>query len=144
MHSILQFTRRPDVTFYANGRIDITSRVAKAIGLHDGDVIDILEEIHGEYFIYIRHHADRVCGNHEATVHATKAGSRNFRCYSSRMCHYILSMHGINGKGAILRAPAGRTINSDVYGPMMALVTRLNLESVSNPQPPLADQNNTT
>ena len=126
MHSILQMTRRPDVTLYSSGRIDITSRVAKVIDLHEGDVIDIAED-EGEYWIYIRQHADSVVGFHEATVKSSKAGSRNFRCYSARLCQYMLSVHGISGKGVTLRVPTGRTIQHSKYGTMMALVTRLNI-----------------
>ncbi len=130
MHSILQFTRRPDVTLYATGRIDITSRVAKTIGIKDGDVIDIAES-NGEYWIYIRQHAESVVGAHEATVRSSKKGSRNLRCYSKRLCQYMLAVHGICGKGASLRVPAGRTIQHQQYGTMMALVTRLNI--IKNP-----------
>lgn len=128
MHSIVQYTRRPDVSFYSSGRIDITSRVARAIGIADGDVISIAES-DGEYYIYCAKHADAVVGSHQGTVHPTKQHSRNFRCYSSQICHILLTAHGITGRGQSLRVPAGRVIQHPQFGTMMSLVTMFSINS---------------
>ena len=42
VRSILGNTRRADISFYSSGKIDITSRIANALGMVDGDVIDVL------------------------------------------------------------------------------------------------------
>ena len=45
-------TRRPDITFYRNGRIDITASVAERLSLRAGDVIDIARGKE-EYYLYV-------------------------------------------------------------------------------------------
>ena len=94
MKSILTRTRRHDLTFYRNGRIDITSRVAKMLGLTAGDVIDIA--IEGmEYYLYVAHNGTDITGRHEAQLYATNHGKvcRNLRCSSKRLTRAVLAMH---------------------------------------------------
>ncbi len=50
--SILGNTRRADISFYSSGKIDITSRIANALGMVDGDVIDIMMW-KGEFYLYV-------------------------------------------------------------------------------------------
>ena len=90
--TVLGNTRRPDVTFYTNGRIDITARAARLLNLHDGDVIDIAS-IDGECYLYVKHLGSDVTGRHQAAVHATKRGSRNYRCHSIKLAAFVLSRH---------------------------------------------------
>ena len=40
-HSILGNTRRADISFWTSGKIDIASRVVRALRMEPGDVIDI-------------------------------------------------------------------------------------------------------
>lgn len=86
-------TRRADITFYKSGRIDITSRIAKQIGLRDGDVIDIGYE-NGEYFLYCAAKAENLIGRHEAQCHSTHKGrlhpSNNLRANSKRITDVML------------------------------------------------------
>ena len=42
--SILGNTRRSDISFSPNGKIDISSRIVKALGMEKGDVIDMMVE----------------------------------------------------------------------------------------------------
>lgn len=89
MRTILDITRRHDVTFFPSGKIDITARVARIMELQRGDVIDIA--IDGdEYYLFVRHRAQNVVGCHQATVWPTKERSHNFRCYSRRLCNAML------------------------------------------------------
>lgn len=125
MQPITNFTRRPDISFYPNGRIDISARIARAINLKDGDVIDIA--IHGtERYIYVRLRANNVNGRHISTVHVTKRGSRNFRCYSRQLCQAMLS--NAPDCHLPLRVPAGQVIQHEQYGTMMAIIFKFNIK----------------
>lgn len=88
-------TRRADLTFYRSGRINITSRIAKALGLRDGDVIDIGYE-RGEYYLYCAAKADTLVGRHEAQCHSTHKGrlhpSNNLCCHSKRITDAMLKV----------------------------------------------------
>ena len=77
MQSILGNTRKTDITFRADGRIDIAARVASLLSLHKGDVIDVLDG-GGELYLYVKLHAPTV-GRHEAACFPTHARSRHFR-----------------------------------------------------------------
>ena len=98
MESILgSRTRRADITFYRNGKIDITSRLTKLLDLGDGDVIDIAFD-RGEYYIYRMRKAEELVGRHEAQCHVTHRGklrpSKNLRAYSKKICTAILRASG--------------------------------------------------
>ena len=97
MTSLLPNSRRPDVIFHPNGRIDITARIAKVLQLQNGDVIDVAVS-YEEYLLYVRLRATKCVGRHEATVHPTNKGkhrNNNFRAYSQRLCKSIRSI--LNG-----------------------------------------------
>ena len=96
MTSVLGNTRRHDIAFHPNGRIDITARVAKAMGLEAGDVIDIVTG-NGECYLRIKHRAANVVGRHEAQVYPTSRSVRkchNLRCHSKRLTDAVLKMCG--------------------------------------------------
>ena len=86
-------SRRPDITFHANGRIDITARISRWLGVEDGDVIDIIHD-NGEYFLTIREKHDDIMGKHEAQCWASNKQGRNYRAYSSKLCNAIIKMTG--------------------------------------------------
>ena len=106
-------TRRPDITFYRNGRIDITARIANIIGLRAGDVIDIGRE-RGELYLYRLHKYETLIGRHEAQCMSTHKGrlhpSRNLRAFSKRLTDCILNM---TTKGEIARIWCGSTTTFD-------------------------------
>lgn len=91
MTSLLDKSRRTDIRFNPNGRIDITAHIAKSLQLQSGDVIDIAH-YNGEYYLYVRYRAKQYFGRHEATAYPTKIGlhrSNNFRAYSKQLCDSI-------------------------------------------------------
>lgn len=90
VRSILGNTRRADISFYSSGKIDITSRITNALGIVDGDVIDIMMS-KGEYYLYVSVHASDICGRHEAQCYPSKRGGRHFRAWCRRLCSVILS-----------------------------------------------------
>lgn len=123
MTSILEQTRRPDVTFYPSGRIDIVARIAKLLDIHHGDVIDIA--VNGcEYQLYVKFRGG--CGNHEATVRSSKNNGRNLRCYSKRLCDAMMRTQNSDFND-VLRLPAGECIANEHYGRMVTLITKMNI-----------------
>lgn len=85
MTSLLGNTRKPDVSFYRNGRIDISARVVKALGIERGDVIDVVTD-GDEYLLYVVHKGKDVSGAHEAQCYPSNIRrTHNFRCHSKRL-----------------------------------------------------------
>ena len=94
--SLLDSSRRSDVTFHSTGRIDISSHASREIGLEAGDVIDVLTD--GRYYyLCVRHRAADVVGRHEARVWAVNRNGlrrHHFRCWSRRLCLAVLDVTG--------------------------------------------------
>jgi len=115
MTSLLPNSRRPDVIFHPNGRIDITARIAKVLQLQNGDVIDVAVS-YDEYLLYVRLRAAECVGRYEATVHPTNKGkhdSNNFRAYSHRLYTSIKQVSRVSDNRPI-RLPAGSAV---ILGP---------------------------
>lgn len=93
MKSVLGNTRRSDITFHKSGRIDISSRVAKLLGLSRGDVIDVSEH-EGEYYLYVKFHAP-VIGRYEAVCYPSSKKGNHFRVWSSNLCRIMMSLAGV-------------------------------------------------
>lgn len=122
MESIIGNSRRPDVTFYVNGRIDITSRVARILQLNEGDVIDIgLQQ--GEYYLYVKNRANTLVGKHEAQCSASKKKSMNFRAYSKKLSSAVLAF----SKSDKARIPIGEVVELPNIGWAVSLIIRNNL-----------------
>ncbi len=87
MITLLERTRRPDITFCLGGRISITARVARILALQPGDSINVAFHL-GECYLFATRHNNAV-GRHIAQCYPTKKGSRNY-CANSVMldnCH---------------------------------------------------------
>lgn len=96
MVSLLDRSRRSDVTFHSDGRIDISAGVSKSLGLVAGDVVDVLTDGR-DYFLCVRHRACDVVGRHEARVWAVNRSCRrhnHYRCWSRRLCRAVLDVCG--------------------------------------------------
>lgn len=118
MQSILNNIRRPDITFYPNGRIDITARVAGMLSLESGDVIDILHDGR-EFYIYVRAKRSQIIGRFHGQVHPTNLGkSRNYRAFSIQMTNYILS----HCHATTARLPVGEPLQLSV-GTALPIIT---------------------
>ena len=96
MKSLLTKTRLPDISFYKSGRIDITSRLAKVLGLKGGDLIDV--SVEGRE-IYLHKRSEEVkYGNHAAQCRSTHKHVRtcnNLRVYHKQLANIILSYAGV-------------------------------------------------
>lgn len=120
--SILGNTRLPDISFHSSGKIDITSRIVKALGMEAGDIIDIMVD-KSEYYLYVSAHASEVCGRHEAQCYPSKRNALHFRTYSRRLTSAILRLAGISTRASF---PAGEVI--EVEGrKAIPIITRNNL-----------------
>ena len=121
MTSLLGNTRKSDVTFHNNGKIDISARITKQLTLHEGDVIDIL--LHeGEFMLYVKLRRDDKIGRHEAECHSTKKGKaqgNNMRAYSARLTKILLDACRTND---VARLPAGEVVETP-YGRAVCLIT---------------------
>lgn len=119
MNNILKTTRRPDISFYPDGRIDITARVTKALSLQPGDVIDILTD-GVEFYLYIKY--KKALGRHHAQLFPTNKGMcNNLRAHSVALTKAI---------GAVISLPArlmaGKPISSE-YGTIIPIITKKSL-----------------
>ena len=123
--SILGNTRKPDVAFFKNGRIDITSRVARALGISDGDVIDVAKAGR-EVYLYVKIKGRDAVGKHTAQCYSTKPNKRcsNYRAFSVRLCKAILDM---SGGEHTARLAAGDITQIEGVGSAIPLITRINL-----------------
>lgn len=112
MENLIDNTRRPDVSFYSSGRIDITAKVAKTLGLSDGDVINVATDGY-EYLLYVQTKGENVVGAHTAQVHATNKGkTHNFRTHSRALCDAVFkAVDGASAAGAA-RLPVGKAYHS--------------------------------
>ena len=105
MKSLLVSSRRPDITFHSDGRIDIAAHLAKRLSLSPGDVIDIMQD-GAEFYIIIRFRGDKVIGRHEAQCYPTKSRSMNYRCHSARLCRIMIHIAGAEQRLSLM---AGET-----------------------------------
>ena len=128
MTSLLPHSRKPDVSFYPDGRIDITARIAKELNLQQGDVIDVLTQ-GWKFLLYVRLRGTETTGRHEAQVYRTKQNSNNFRAYSRTITDVILEdcsswsrNHSMRVESAA-RLPAGKTVNLENYGKAVPIST---------------------
>lgn len=93
MKDLIGSQRRADIVFHANGRIDIAARVAKILGLEEGDVVSIVEHT-DEYYLYVAHKSTATGYRYEGRVWRSKKGSYNFRAQSVRLCKKISQLCG--------------------------------------------------
>lgn len=120
MQSILINSRKADIIFRRSGRINISARVAKSLGLACGDVIDIMED-HGEYYLYIKHHAP-VVGRHEGMVMRSNKSGNHFIAHSVTLSRYILSKCDLYNSA---RLCCGEALTLPNHGTALPIITKL-------------------
>lgn len=129
MTSIYKNTRKPDITFHRDGRIDITARVAKLLRLCPDDVIDVAEEDE-EYLLYVRLRHDRAVGRYEAQCRPTNRGkfqANNFRAYSKQLCAAVFRAARYDRSDKPLRLPAGTPLTFGTNGIAVPIIIRHHL-----------------
>ena len=122
LKSLTDNSRRVDITFHRDGRIDINAHVAKMLGLQDGDVIDIATD--GiECYLYIRHQSARAVGRHRGRCYATHRGKRkqnNLRAYNVALTRAML--RGRNADAVSLSV--GEVVETAELGRALPIITR--------------------
>lgn len=109
MKSVLHNSRKHDMSFHPSGKIDISARIARALSLAPGDVIDIAHES-CELYLYVRLRSGSYVGRHAGTVWATAHGKGTFRTWSKAMTTAVLNAAGVS---AALRCPCGMEFERD-------------------------------
>lgn len=124
MKHLLENTRRHDITFNADGRIEISARVSKALDIHPGDVIDIaLDDVGREVYLYVKHRAP-LAGRHKAQCYPTGKGRtcNSLRAHSVEICRKVLDMRGYSATQA--RLPVGDPVEIPCIGKALPLIIR--------------------
>lgn len=116
MIKLLEHTRRPDITFQRNGRINITARIARMLNLCPGDSINILIN-DGECLLGALHHNN--IGRHVASVHPTKKGSSNYSANSVSLCRAFLDYCNFTGPRAAFMVGLPMEVAGTVYLPII-------------------------
>lgn len=121
---VLVNNRKPDVSFYKNGRIDICAKVAKQLNLEQGDIISLAQD-GGEIFLFIANKSsDANSARCTGQCFPSRKGSRNFRAQSTRLCKIMLE---ICNSTSAARLPAGDPLSIPNLGTAIPLITRYNL-----------------
>jgi hypothetical protein len=90
-HPVINITRRADITFHPDGRIDLTAHVAKTLDLNPGDVVNIAEEEGDstEHYLYVSRRGGEATGRHACTCRRVKSG-HYLRVFSKPLATHIL------------------------------------------------------
>lgn len=125
MRHLLDNTRRHDITFNADGRIEISARATKALDIQPGDVIDIaLNDINREVYLYVKHR--QPAGRHKAQCYCTSKGKtcRSLRANCVDICRQVLDLRGYSATRAQL--PVGDAEDIPGIGKALPIIIRYN------------------
>ena len=117
MKSLLGNTRKPEITFFKSGRIDISASVAKHLRLCGGDVIDVMCD-NDELYLYVK--VRQPNGKHKASVYQTNRHGHNFRTYSKILANAVLNECKTQG---VAKLAVATPIIHEQYGTMLPLIT---------------------
>ncbi len=94
VHPIVTIPRHHDVSFHANGRIDLSAHVTGVLDLHPGDVINIAESdsLPIEYYLYVWRRAADLIGRHSGTCRPAKGKGRYLRAFCKRLTDHMLRL----------------------------------------------------
>ena len=119
---VIPDTRCGDITFHANGRIDITAHISAQLHLSEGDILDIAvsdDRIH-EYYLYVKHRSGELLGRHCCRCHVVKGHGRYMRMFSKRLSSYMLNIAHVTEK---VTFKTGETKHVPGIGEAMILIT---------------------
>lgn len=109
MKSLLQNSRKHDISFHASGKIDISAHIARRLSLAPGDVIDIVQDA-GEWYLCVKLRSGSYVGRHDGRVWPTSNGKGTFRTWSRTLARAVLTASGATD---LLRCPCGAEIEQD-------------------------------
>lgn len=119
MQSILGNTRKADIVFRSSGRIDITARVARCLGLQHGDVVDIMLD-RGEWYLYVKYHSP-VNGRHDGMAYRSNARGNHFRVWSKALCNAVLTECQVDDK---VKLCVGDPVDLYIYGKALPIIIK--------------------
>lgn len=125
MKHLLDNTRRHDITFNADGRIEISAHITRALDLRPGDVIDVaVDERHRECYLYVKYRAQQLSGRHRAQCYRTGRGRtcNSLRAHSVELCRQMLDMRGCSASQA--RLPVGDPVEIPGTGKALPIIIR--------------------
>lgn len=112
MENLLSNTRKPDITFYRNGRIDISAHVVKALELQRGDSIGVTTDGY-EYLLYVTHRGGNGRFDAMCMPSSVKKSTNNFRAHSVRLSRAVRQAIPVGRTvGDVLRLPTGKAYHS--------------------------------
>lgn len=119
MESLLSHSRKPDITFHRNGRIDISARIAHKLSLAKGDVIDVTVA-ENELMLFVKYKGTERIGRHEATVYPTSAGRGTFRTWSKAFVNSMMRIAQVSQADS-LKLPCGKEVvrGEHIYIPII-------------------------
>lgn len=118
MKNLLPDSRRPDVTFRADGRIDISARVATILDLNDDTYINVTYE-RGEYYLTVSHRGHCI-GDRIGRCHRVNRRAAFFRANSVLLCRAMLRTCGARRRVS-LTCGEPVTLDGGLYIPMITL-----------------------
>ena len=127
MKLLLGNTRRHDISFHKDGRIEISARVSKALDLRPGDVIDIaVDDNSREVYLFVKHRAP-LAGRHKAQCYPTGKHHKgnSMRAHSVEICRQVLDLNGFSSTRA--RLPVGEPVEIPCIGKALPIIIRYKL-----------------
>jgi hypothetical protein len=88
---IIGATRRTGISFYADGRIDLSAHAARLLDIRPGDAINIATDGE-EYYLFVAVHAPK--GRHHAQCRATARSGAHYRFNSVQLARAMLAVCG--------------------------------------------------
>lgn len=112
MQNLLAHNRRHDLTFYASGRIDISSRIVNVLALQPGDVVSVAREADGLFF-YIATKANDTAPHFSYSGRCFRHNKTSFslRAQSTQLCNEVLKLTQCDN---IARLPVGDPVHTPV------------------------------
>ena len=123
MKRLLENTRRHDITFNVDGRIEISAHVTRLLDIRPGDVINIaVDDSRREVYLYVKHR--QLAGRHKAQCYRTGKGRtcNSLRANSVELCRQVLDMRGFSATQA--RLPVGEPEEAPCIGKVLPLIIR--------------------
>lgn len=117
METLLNQTRRPDITFCRNGRIFISARVARLLDISPGDSINIAVT-DGEFLLFAMRHPMGF-GRNIARCFPTRKHSRNLSANSVELCLKFFAACNIHAQRAAFFTGESLSSGQTTYLPII-------------------------
>lgn len=91
MKALVQTTRRPDITIYRNGRIDISAHVVALLKINQGDVVNVVRDDEGEIYLCVSFRVP-LYGRFSGRCVFTNRKGHHMRTYSKSICNELFQL----------------------------------------------------